>query len=75
MTANLINYSGGGTPTTGIRLFSDWIAEGSECVPKICINNTTNLFLETAISVLAISNRNSSRVLFDVIASVSLYFI
>jgi len=69
MTANLINYSGGGTPTTGIRLFSDWIAGGNECVPKICMNNATNLFLETAISVLAISKHDGSRVLFDVIAS------
>jgi len=46
---------------------------GNESVPKIIINNTINLFLKTAISVLLISNLNSFRVLFDKIASV--YFI
>jgi len=39
-------------------------------VPKIIINNTINLFFLTAISILAISNHNSFRVLFDKNASV-----
>jgi len=30
---------------------------GNESVPKIILNNTINLFLKTAISILAISNR------------------
>jgi len=37
------------------------------------MNNTINLFFETAISVLLISKHNSFRVLFDKIASV--YFL
>jgi len=46
---------------------------GNESVPKNMINNTINLFFKTAISVLIVSNHNSSRVLFDRIATV--YFI
>jgi len=42
-------------------------------VPKIIINNTLNLFLNTSISILVISCHNSFGVLFDKIASV--YFI
>jgi len=41
-------------------------------VPKILINNTKNYFVKCN-SILAISNRNSLRVLFDEIDSV--YFI
>ena len=43
---------------------------GNETVPKIIINNTINLFFETAIRILLISSHNSFRVLFDKIASV-----
>ena len=39
-------------------------------VPKIIINNTINLFSKTTISILAISNHDNFRVLFDEIASV-----
>ena len=39
-------------------------------VPEIVINDTMNLFLKTAISILLISNRNSFRVQSDKIASV-----
>ena len=48
---------------------------GNEIVPKITINNTINylLLFKTAISISAISSRNSFRVLFDKIASA--YFI
>ena len=48
---------------------------GNESVPKIfiTINDTINFTFETAISILAISNHNSLRVLFDIIAFV--YFI
>jgi len=46
---------------------------GNESVPKIIVNGTINLFAETAISILAISNRSSFRVPFVEIASV--YFI
>jgi len=48
---------------------------GNESVPKIIItiNDTINFTFETAISILAISNHNSFRVLFDIIAFV--YFI
>jgi len=42
-------------------------------VPKIIINNTINLFSKTTISILAISNHDNFRVLFDEIASV--YFL
>jgi len=42
-------------------------------MPKIVINDTINLFFQTAIGVLIILNRNSFRVLFDKIVSV--YFI
>jgi len=42
-------------------------------VPEIVINDTINLFLNTAISILVISNHNSSRLLLDTFASV--YFI
>jgi len=42
-------------------------------VRKIIVNNTTNLFLKTAIGILLISNHNSFRVLFAKITSV--YFI
>jgi len=45
----------------------------NDSVPKIIINDATNLFLKTAISILLISNHNSFRVPFDKIASV--YFI
>ena len=48
------------------------VKTGNECVPKIILNNTTNLFL-TAITISVISNHNSFRVLFDEIACV--YFI
>jgi len=44
-------------------------------VPKIILNNSKNLFFKTAISILAISNHDSFRVLFDKIASVYEYFI
>jgi len=47
--------------------------DGNENVPKIIINNTTKLSFLTAISILAISNRDSFRVLFDEIDSV--YFV
>ena len=43
---------------------------GNESVPKIIINNTTNLFFKTAVSILLISNHSSFRVLFDKIDSV-----
>jgi len=46
------------------------ILTGNESVPKIMINNTTNLFFKTAVSILQISSHNSFRVLFDKIASV-----
>ena len=46
---------------------------GNDTVPKIILNDTVSLFLKTAISISVISNRNSSRVLFDKIDSV--YFI
>jgi len=46
---------------------------GNDSVLKIAINDTINLFLKTAISILVISKHNSFRVLFDKIASV--YFI
>ena len=39
-------------------------------MPKIIINNTTNLFFKTTVSILLISNHSSFRVLFDKIASV-----
>ena len=39
-------------------------------MPKIVINETINLFLKTAISILVISNYNSFRVLFGKIVSV-----
>jgi len=45
---------------------------GNESVPKIIINNSSNLSL-TAISILLITNHNNFRVLLDKIASV--YFI
>jgi len=45
---------------------------GNESVPKIKRHDTINFF-KTAISLLVISNHNSFRVLFDIIASV--YFI
>jgi len=47
-------------------------AVSNESVPKILINNTKNYFVKCN-SILAISNRNSFRVLFDEIDSV--YFI
>jgi len=37
----------------------------NESVPKITMNHTINLFFYTALSILIISNRNSSRLLFD----------
>jgi len=37
----------------------------NENVPKIILNDTISLFLETAISILVLSNHNSFRVLFD----------
>jgi len=43
-------------------------------VPKITINNTINLLLETAVSILLISNHDSFRVLSDKIASVYVLF-
>ena len=46
---------------------------GNESVLKIMINDAINLFFETAISILAVSNHNSFRVLFDKNAVV--YFI
>ena len=49
------------------------LCAGNESVPKIVTNDTINLFLKTAISILLISNRNSFRVSFGKIASV--YFI
>ena len=49
--------------------------ETHESVPKIIINGAIIFFLNCAISILVISNHNSSRVPFDKIASVSLYFI
>jgi len=39
-------------------------------VPKIIINDTINLFLQTAISILVISNHAGFQVLFDKIVSV-----
>ena len=50
-----------------------WPGIRNESVPKIIVNNTLNLLLKTAISILVISNRNSFRVLSDKIATV--YFI
>jgi len=50
-----------------------WVI-GNESVPKIIINDTINLFCKTAIIILAISNHNSFRVLFDSIASVGRIF-
>jgi len=41
----------------------------NENVPKIEINNTINLFLKTAVSILVISDHNSFPVLFDEMAS------
>jgi len=49
-----------GDPSTVVGLE----AVGNESVPKIIINNTINLFSETAISILVISNHNCFRVLF-----------
>jgi len=54
-----------GDPSTVVGLQ----AVGNESVPKIIINNTINLFSETAISILVISNHNCFRVLFGKIAS------
>jgi len=48
------------------RLFMSII---NVALPKTTINNTINLFSKTAFSILD-SNRNSFRVLFDIIASV-----
>ena len=45
----------------------------NERVPKVVTNDAINVFFETAISILEISNHNSFRVLFDKIACV--YFI
>jgi len=42
----------------------------SECVPKIAINDTVNVFLKTTIGTLAISNHDCFPVLFDKIACV-----
>jgi len=56
-------------PTNNVKALK---AMGNESVPKI-ITNTRNLFSWAAVSILVISNRNSSRVPFDKIASV--YFI
>ena len=39
-------------------------------MPIVIINSIVNLFFKTSISVLVISKHNSSRVLFDKIASV-----
>jgi len=39
-------------------------------VPKIVSHNPVNLFVETAVSILVISNHNSFRVVFDKIVSV-----
>jgi len=65
------------TPTldspVALALFINIIVTEKESVPKIITNNTINLFFKTAISILLISNHNSFRVLFDIIASV--YFI
>jgi len=38
------------------------------------VNNTTNLFVKTAITILVISNDNSFRVPFDKIDKIYLYF-
>jgi len=48
-------------------------ATGNESVPKTKTNDRIIFFSLTTISILAISNHNSFRVLFDKIASV--YFI
>jgi len=53
-----------------IRFAQHTLVAGNESVPKIILNSTINLLFKTAISILAISNRNSFRVLFDKIASV-----
>jgi len=53
-----------------LRCIVDFI--GNESVPKITINDTISRFFKTAISVLAISNHNSFRMLFDKIASIYL---
>jgi len=42
-------------------------------VPEVITNNTISLFVKTAISILALSNHNSFRVLFDEIASYILF--
>jgi len=49
------------------------VSIGNESLPENIINNTTNLFFKTSISVSVISNHNSFRVLFGKIAFV--YFI
>ena len=47
-----------------VTTLSARLSTGNDSVPKIIINDTINSFL-TAISIFAISNRNSFRVLFD----------
>jgi len=54
---------GGPDPTAERAPYGDMCQ--NENVPKIIINDTISLFLETAISILVISNHNSFRVLFD----------
>jgi len=49
------------------------VSIGNESLPENIINNTTDLFFKTSISVSVISNHNSFRVLFGKIAFV--YFI
>ena len=46
------------------------VAVPNESVSRIIRNDTTTLFVRTAISILVVSNRNSFRVLFDKITSV-----
>jgi len=50
-----------------------YLETGNESVPNIIINNTLNLFFETAMSILLISNHNIFRVLID--KNTSAYFI
>ena len=56
-----------------VTLYTHRVTIWIESVPKIIINNAINIFLKTAINILAISNHNSFWALFDKIASV--YFI
>ena len=57
------------------HLRCSWVifSTGNNSVPKMTINDTINLFLQIALSILVISNHNSFRALFEKIASV--YFL